>query len=405
MTDDLTDRIARHFASDLADRLGVAVSGGSDSLAVLVALAEWGGAEIFAVTVDHGLRPEAADEAIAVAKHCQQLGIKHDVLRWSGWDGDRNLMQSARDARYSLIAAWARERGIDDVALGHTRDDVAETLLMRLQRGAGLDGLSAMADRTKRHGVTFHRPALGLSRAELRSLLVAREIEWIEDPTNEDLRFDRAKVRKIITALDLDSEALAQTAMYLRDARDALSEIATGVAQAHVQWDAGDVLIDLEALRAQPKDIVRRILRAALAYVSGSGFGPRGPALIRAMEGVLAGEETALKGCRLLHRKGMLRVVREWQAVADERCAVGELWDGRWHLEGPDKTLVVRALGEGGLALCPDRKTTGRPSAGLIASPAVWDGDELIAAPLAGLTTGWTARLMRQETAFFDALR
>ena len=230
-----------------------------------------------------------------------------------------------------------------------------------------------MADRTKRHGVTFHRPALGLSRAELRSLLVAREIEWIEDPTNEDLRFDRAKVRKIIAALDLDSEPLAQ--------------------------------IDLEALRAQPKDIVRRILRGALAYVSGSGFGPRGPALIRAMEGVLAGEETALQGCRLLHRKGMLRVVREWQAVADERCAVGELWDGRWHLEGPGKTLVVRALGEGGLALCPDRKTTGRPSASLIASPAVWDGDDLIAAPLAGLTTGWTARLMRQETAFFDALR
>jgi len=174
--------------------LGVAISGGGDSTALLLLLHAARRA-VLAVTVDHGLRPESAAEAAAVGALCAARGIPHDTLVWAEGPESGNLQARARQARRRLIADWARGRGIGDVALGHTLDDQAETVLLRLARGSGVDGLAAMAAVAEGDGVRWHRPLLGIGRGALRDWLRGEGVAWIDDPSNEDPRFDRVRVR------------------------------------------------------------------------------------------------------------------------------------------------------------------------------------------------------------------
>lgn len=392
--EDLTGRIAHHFGPSPPSRLGVAVSGGSDSTALLILLAGWAGADLHVVTVDHGLRAEAPAEAAQVARLCARLGLPHDVLQWDGRGVRGNLMAAARAARTDLMARWARPRGIGDIALGHTQDDVAETFLMRLGRGAGLDGLAAMEARILRDGIRFHRPLLDVSRAALRDLLTARGIGWAEDPSNADMRFARVRARDAMRALELDRSALAGTAQALRAARTALEAAAAGHARRCITADRGDLLIDRGTFDALPDEMARRVMLLALHHVSGAVHGPRAAELARLLSGL--DRSRTLMGCRLIARPGTLRITREWRAVAGLSARPGEIWDGRWRVEGPRGTgRHVAALGEAGLPHCPDRKATGLPAASLIASPAVWQGGTLLAAPVAGLAGGYTARVIR----------
>ena len=195
---DSLDSLKRHFHPGVPGVIGVAVSGGSDSLALLHLLHDWqsaGGPAVRAATVDHGLRAGAAAEAAEVARICAGLGVAHKTLAWRDWDGAGNLPDRARRARYALLAEWARGHGIADIAVGHTEDDLAETFVMRLARGAGVDGLAAMRDRWREAGVTFHRPLLALRRDHLRDLLRARGVAWVEDPTNSDAGYERVRTR------------------------------------------------------------------------------------------------------------------------------------------------------------------------------------------------------------------
>src|SRR5690606_38404014 len=153
------------------ERIGVAVSGGSDSMAALHLLTAFG-LKVEAATVDHGLRPEAATEAETVARACAALSVPHETLRWTdGPAATGNLMEQARLARYRLLAGWALRRGLTQVAIAHTADDQAETFLMRLAREAGLDGLAGMRSTWEQDGVTFIRPLLVIGRADLRGYL------------------------------------------------------------------------------------------------------------------------------------------------------------------------------------------------------------------------------------------
>lgn len=407
------------FAGSAPERLGVAVSGGGDSMALLHLLADWardGGPGIAAVTVDHGLRPGAAVEAAAVSRTCAGLGVPHEILRWH-WDGAGNLQDRARRARLSLIADWARGQGIGMVALGHTADDQAETFLMRLGRGSGLDGLSGMAARRGAEGITWVRPLLSARRAALRDFLRDTGAEWFEDPSNEDTEFARVRARRALAelrSLDIGAEGIAETAARLRQARDALAEYARRAARVLVRIEAGDVLVDPEGFADLPEETRFRLVSHALVWVASAEYPPRRAAMEAAWAEVTGGRPVTLHGCLLLPaaRGRGIRICREYGAVrglaVPIAAAAGTTWDARWRLVAPagkDVTgLTIRALGDEGLRVAPGWRRAGRPRAALLAAPAVWRGDVLVAAPQAGRPAGWRAELACGDEDFFRRL-
>lgn len=401
--------MADHFAAAPPRILGVAVSGGSDSLALLHLLNDWrgtGGPSLRVATVDHGLRPEAGHEATEVARLCAAMDLTHDTLHWADQEAGGNLPDRARRARYRLLADWARVHGIADVAIGHTRDDLAETFLMRLARGSGLDGLSAMRARWQAEGVTFHRPMLGLGREGLRDMLRARDAGWIDDPTNADPKYDRTQARAVLTALaplGLDTAALAATAARLAEARAALAQHARQAAEALVTVAAGDLLLEHEGFAALPDETARRLLLAGLRWLTGAAYPPRGTAMTDLLRAARAGQRMTLQGCVLSADRTHLRLGRELSAVAGCRAPATEVWDGRWRAAG-DGPAEIAALGPEGLAACPDWRAGGLPYASALAAPGLWRGNTLIAAPLHGWANGWQLSLVRPLAAYLEGV-
>lgn len=370
------------------ETIGVAVSGGGDSIALLH-LARAAGFAVQAVTVDHRLRPESADEAARVAADCAALGVGHEVRVWEHGRVAGNLMDAARQARMALIADWARTRGIGVVALGHTRDDQAETVLMGLARAGGLAGLSGMRAGWEEGGLRFCRPLLGAGRAELRDWLAGQGIAWIDDPTNDNDRFTRVKARKALSALaplGITAERLAEVARHLAEAQAALSVQLAEVGRRLIREAAGALQIDA-GLWAEPLELQRQLVQAALVWMAGPAGKPRAADLARLMAAMAAGRDATLSGCRF--RKGWL--CREPRALGGP-VAAGRVWDGRWQVTGSGE---VRALGAEGLRQCKDWRATGLPRHVLEVTPALWQGEALVSAPLAGLAAGSEARIIR----------
>ncbi|MCV6594835.1 MAG: tRNA lysidine(34) synthetase TilS [Silicimonas sp.] len=374
-------------------QIGVAVSGGSDSLAMLTLMVE-AGWPVAAASVDHGLRDGSRGEAEHVARHCASLGVAHDILTWDQPDLSGNLQDKARQARYRLLAGWALARGIGAVALAHTMDDQAETFLMRLARGAGVDGLSGMAARREDRGVTWIRPLLTTRRAELRAFLEDRGHSWIDDPSNADPRFDRVKARAALSHLEglgVTPVEIARSMANLSHASQDLRARAAEIAGRICREGTGDLVFDRAAFRLLSPEMGHRILTKALMYIGAEPYPPRREALELAEEAVRKCTNHTLHGCLLLISNMTLRITREWNAVRDVTAASDAPWDHRWVLDGDHrKSLEIRALGEA-VKDTPWRET-GLPRQSLLASPAVWEGERLVAAPVAGFSQGWTAR-------------
>jgi len=393
---------------DPAARLGVAVSGGGDSVAALVLLAEvLGPGRVAAATVDHGLRAGSAAEARAVAVLCARLGVQHRTLVWDGAaEASGNLMDAARRARGRLLSAWARGLGLPAVVLGHTRDDQAETVLMRLARGSGVDGLSGMAPHRRAGGVVWLRPFLDLGRDDLRAVLRARGIGWTEDPTNSDDRFTRTRARAALAALaplGIDARGLAATAGRMARARAALEGEVARARARHLRDEGAVVRLDAGALDL-PGEIRDRLLAGLIRAVAGAPYPPRLAALHRLVGAVSRDGGAATLGGVALRRTGaQIHLWREARAVLGVRCPAGALWDGRWRATGPAHAgagigAEIGALGQAGLVrlsrqaragLHPHWRETGLPEPVLAALPGIWRGDALIAAPLALWPQGW----------------
>ena len=245
-----------------AEPIGIAVSGGPDSLALLLLAAAARPGRIEAATVDHGLRSEARAESLAVASICERLGVPHSILTASWSEPPQSAIQErARRKRYRLLSYWVEERRLGALATGHHADDQAETFLMRLARGSGVRGLAAMRSRSIATGshVPLVRPLLGWRRSELEQLCSAMGVTPVADPSNEDEKFERVRVRQGLTEAEwLDPSAIARSASILGDADSAL-DWAT-----RMEWKSS-VLQKRDGLYFRPGDVPVEILRRIIA--------------------------------------------------------------------------------------------------------------------------------------------
>lgn len=244
------------------DRLVIAVSGGADSMALLALAHAAAPTRIMAATVDHRLRPASAEEAAMVAAHCAALGVRHAILAPDAPIAGASIQARAREARYALLAGWAREQGAAAILTAHHADDQAETFLMRAARGSGVAGLSGIRARATIAGFPALRPLLGWRRRELREIAIHAQAPFVDDPSNADPRHDRTRIRALLAdAPSLDPLALAQSAAALAEAETALAYVADRLWAERASGD-GAILADVAGL---PRELRRRLARRAIS--------------------------------------------------------------------------------------------------------------------------------------------
>lgn len=259
------------------------MSGGPDSLALLLLANAALPDAIEAATVDHRLRPEAAGEAAMVAALCTELGVPHAVLRVTVAQG--NLQAEARAARYAALAEWMAERAISALATAHHADDQAETLLARLGRGSGVAGLAGIRARgvLPQTRLPLLRPLLGWRRSELADLVAAAGIAAVQDPSNNDERFDRVRLRKALAGADwIDVPALAASAAHLADADAALDWAAQREWAERVERGPMGLVYRPQA----PRAVALRVLARVVTDLDGEA--PRGSTVARLFDALVA---------------------------------------------------------------------------------------------------------------------
>lgn len=294
---------AARFLADLSrlspgKRLGVAVSGGPDSLALLLLASSACSGRVEAATVDHQLRSSSRAEADQVGAWCAQLGVSHTTLPVDVAEG-ASLQAQARQARYAALATWAAERDLT-LLTAHHADDQAETLLMRLNRGAGLSGLAGVRAATEviagdGHKVRLLRPLLSWRKHELQRLVAEARLNAFDDPSNIDPRHDRSRVRALLASSDLVNPlAVAASAAHLAEAEQALAFAVERLALDRVVIESAGALVTAGDL---PRELQRRLLLAAMAALRAPV--PRGPDLDRALLRLQEGGSCTLSGLRL----------------------------------------------------------------------------------------------------------
>lgn len=395
--------LAAAFGANFTDlRLGVAVSGGGDSMAMLQCLATLMPCENLSVlTINHNLRQEAAEEVALVRDVCASLGVLCDVQDWH-WDQVGNLQARARDGRWDAIKEFARCNALDAVCLGHTEDDQIENFFLRLSRGSGVEGLSGMSSDGMREGVRVVRPILTCARQDLRNWMMSNGHSWADDPSNVDEKYDRVKARGMMAELEslgLTRKRVLQTVAHMRSAAGALNSAILQFTKERCHREYGDVLIALSPGQVDGNELLNRTVLSALQWVGGSSYRPRLESFNAALTSTLDGKRSTLHGCVLSLENNHLRIGRELAATANEKCsdASGPVtWDGRWALEASSYPgeYEVRALGEDGLAHCLNWRQIGVPRSTLLTTPSVWSNGTLIAAPIAGYENGWSARIV-----------
>jgi len=441
LTEDELAAFAQRLLGSGGDRhLLVAVSGGVDSMALMHLAAEavrkTGRGRVMAATVDHGLRPESADEARFVAEQAQRIGLAHRTLVWHGAKPSTGIQAAARAARYHLLAQVCHSElcGRRTLLTAHTMDDQAETLVMRLARGSGVEGLSGIREfesfqfdiderdqspvlsgtRRITPPVAVARPFLGLPKSRLIATMRARGLAWIEDPSNENAAFERVRIRRampVLQELGLTSEALARSARRLRSVRVALDQLTLQALndQSLVRIDPlGFADIDrafwADQDRTLPIAIQLRALAALIRAVGGAG-----PHISLQSLEVVMGElgrdwalpqppscATTLGRAKIMRSVKGVRIVREagrgLPPPVQVTPSLAMIWDGRFDVrvgEDAPAGLELRALGPAGRAIL---KSENACPPGVLADvidtlPAFWQGDKLVAVPV--LADAW----------------
>jgi tRNA(Ile)-lysidine synthase len=402
---------ARQFAALMAllepfehrPRIAVAVSGGADSMALTLLAQAWVGerqGELLALTVDHGLREGSAEEAAQVGRWLAARGIVHRVLAWHGAKPANGVQEAARTARYALLLGHCREQGILHLLVAHHLNDQAETVLMRVAKQSGPDGLAAMAPIVPTRSARLLRPLLAVPRARLEATLKALDQPWIEDPTNRNPAFHRARLRQSMAERagnGVDATELAGTARAMglsRTVRDA--EVAALLAEVALVAPAGFARIDSVRLMRAPEVAAMRALDRLIRMVGG-GIYPMGKDRLRRLWSDLSSgldSRRSLGGCLLCPGRGSLLLVREPARMAGPLpCVAGQIihWDSRFlvSVEGRG-TGHVGALGRDGWLAIKDQVTRPNiPNVVVDSLPALSDAAGLAAVPHLRWARGW----------------
>ncbi len=390
--------------------LAVGVSGGPDSLALAILAAAWAGARggsVLALTVDHGLRPESAQEAETVQAWLGARRIPSRILRWAGPKPASGLQEAAREARYRLLAEAARAAGILHLLVAHQREDQAETVAMRRARRSGLAGLAGMAGVRELPGVRLLRPLLDIPKARLKATLGQIGQPWIDDPSNREPAFERARLRAGHQMAPVDPAGLSAAAAERRREEAAVARL---LARCASPRPLGWVRIDREPFDDADRRTRAALLAAVLRAVGGGAFLPRMDA-VRALLEEAGGRSVRLTlgGCIVAVRARWLTVCREPDAARDIRVMRADdlaLWDGRFEIAvaRSDGPVEARRLGVAGRLLLPPGlraalRVLGVPAVAIEALPGLWQGARLVDCPVlrshgpspAGVTA--TARL------------
>ncbi len=401
--------MARVEPFEAPPRLAVGVSGGVDSMALCLLLDRWArdrGGTVTALTVDHGLRPESATESTTVGAWLRARGIAHAILNWAGPKPRHGVQAAAREARHRLLGEWCRGAGVLHLALAHNREDQAETFLLRLGRGSGVVGLSAMSPVSFRAFGRLLRPLLDVPRARLEATATAFGQSWIEDPSNRDPAFARVRVRgTLLPALEsggITGGRVVETTFRLGRARAVLEEATAAMLAGTVRVDpTGYALIDLPGFLAAPEDIGLRALARLIAAIGGGAYPPRHERLAR-LYGAMAdggGRGWTLGGCRIRpYREGIL-LCREPAAVTEVVPATPSgriFWDRRFVVEtgnGLPEGATIAALGAKGWARIADsldRRARGQLPHDVRATlPALFCAEVVLAVPHLGYSRSW----------------
>lgn len=389
-----------------AAKIALAVSGGADSLALLLLFERWRGRrkrpDAVVLTVDHRLRKESRGEAATVAAIARAHGLQSRILVWTGDHPRTGIEAAARLARYRLLIAACREEGASHLLLAHHLDDQAETMLLRLARGSGIFGLAAMRPAVAAGDVTILRPLLGLTRARLVQTVALAGIEPVADPMNVDPRFARARIRRIMPLLaadGIDPMALAASARHFAAIADAIDLAATNFVTASVAVDRFAVArLDATAFRDLPREIGLRVLSRLLLGIGGDDFAPRTPKLVGLRDALVdfPGKgrfKRTLAGTVIEWRQGRFHLYRETgrHGLPSVRLKPGMhvIWDGRFDVKAARSArgLRVGALGEDGRLEIG--ASAGEVASGALAAlPAIRRGKRLVSVPSLGYPPG-----------------
>lgn len=277
--------------------LAVAVSGGADSMALLLLVNNWAlfkGGKIVALTVDHGLRPESKEEASQVNVWCQALGVEHHILTWRPPAYLTSIQEAARNARYELLTKWCKSHGVLHLATAHHRGDQAETLFFRLARGSGLMGLSCMSPASEKHGVRIIRPLLLANKTSLKAYLLAEGQGWIEDPSNQNMAYTRNVIRTHLESLGNTEEIETRAANLATKFGAIRAVLETKMESAYADTVIGakedQATLSVKTLRSLPPEIAKMVLGKLILTLTQEDHPPRSEKLERLYQTLIAGK-------------------------------------------------------------------------------------------------------------------
>jgi tRNA(Ile)-lysidine synthase len=302
-------------------RLAVAVSGGSDSMAMALLLNEWckeRGGHLVALTVDHQLRPESQSEAQQVQKWLKSYNIPHVILNWDGQKPSTGLQEAARRVRYNLLEEWCQQNGYLHLLLAHQQEDQQETLIMRILDKSGLMGLAGMSNIVEKTNLRLLRPLLTIPRQRLRAYLVETNQQWIEDPSNKNPRFRRGYLRQTMPAQDID---VLRSHALLQEFRGSYERwINRFLAQHSCIYPLGYVEVNKQELLALPSEFQKSVLLQILKTIGVGQYQPRLAVVesILKQMGVTGFKAATCHGVRISKHKGRLLFAREHERVNDE---------------------------------------------------------------------------------------